>query len=884
MEDHGRPLGTFRVRATRAQRLGVCLSLLALCLAAPAAWAEDPQSRMDRARDALWQWHLDEAEAALKARVSKPYAVTRTVLRARLDLARSRYADVVTKLGPLVARTPDAFEARVVLGEALIALGKKAEATAIMDLLADGFHDGTLQAPADLVWLGQAMGLMDYPQDAKETLEDAIRAEPPPPFARVLLGDLYLSKANFRDADALYKEALQARPDDVRATLGRARVDIDSDHDYPKALERIDGVLAASPQCLPAHNLRARIAIENERTTTAIGRLQDHSLRLAPGDPEALALLGAATYLADDAKGFSRAETRALASNPRFARFYSTVSEHAARMHRYEEAVALDRKALALDGEHWPSYVNLGMGMSRLGDDGKARQHLERAHEGDPYNVQTFNLLDRFYDRAIKEFGWVDVGAMRLRLHKSERDVLSHYVPPLLSEAYRHLVRKYGVKPKPPLHIEIFPSPELFAVRSIGLPRLGAHGICFGHVITSRSPRTGDFNWAEVLWHELSHVFHIQLSRSRVPRWFTEGLAVYESADGRPEWRREMDPALLTYKEAGKLRGVAEFNLSFTRARSMGDILVAYYHASRLAEFIHETWGFPAMRKMLVLWGRRKKTPEVFATALQVADLAAFDARFQTWLDGKLAHLKTGARLSPDEGAADVVERTERAAKRPRDAAAQAAAAEAWLGKGDLAKALSYAERALSRDGDHTLGRLVRGFVRLRAGEHAGARTDFEAVLGQGKDGLALRRALARIAIAEKKIEEGIGHMERAHAIDPRAVDVMGALITILDAEGRGEDAYRWRAKAVRLDQSSIALVDSLLEGGARYGASRAEILHWGEMGHHIAPFSVDHHLVFARELKRLGLHNRATQEVRMALVIDPDHAQARAMMVTLTD
>ena len=31
------------------------------------------------------------------------------------------------------------------------------------------------------------------------------------------------------------------------------------------------------------------------------------------------------------------------------------------------------------------------------------------------------------------------------------------------------------------------------------------------------------------LWHELGHVFPIQMSKNHVPRWFTEGLTEYET-------------------------------------------------------------------------------------------------------------------------------------------------------------------------------------------------------------------------------------------------------------------------------------------------------------------------------------------------------------------
>mgnify|MGYP000630559800 CR=1 FL=1 len=48
-----------------------------------------------------------------------------------------------------------------------------------------------------------------------------------------------------------------------------------------------------------------------------------------------------------------------------------------------------------------------------------------------------------------------------------------------------------------------------------------------GNVVTLDSPRArepGTFNWQATLWHELAHVFTLQASKQRVPRWLTEGL------------------------------------------------------------------------------------------------------------------------------------------------------------------------------------------------------------------------------------------------------------------------------------------------------------------------------------------------------------------------
>ena len=61
-----------------------------------------------------------------------------------------------------------------------------------------------------------------------------------------------------------------------------------------------------------------------------------------------------------------------------------------------------------------------------------------------------------------------------------------------------------------------------------------------------------------VLAHELAHVFSLQLSRSRVPRWFTEGLAELETARLRPDWRRQADVELAAALDGGQLPGLLD--------------------------------------------------------------------------------------------------------------------------------------------------------------------------------------------------------------------------------------------------------------------------------------------------------------------------------------
>jgi hypothetical protein len=70
----------------------------------------------------------------------------------------------------------------------------------------------------------------------------------------------------------------------------------------------------------------------------------------------------------------------------------------------------------------------------------------------------------------------------------------------------RHGAR-YGFTPEGPVSIELYATAEHFSVRTSGVPEIGVQGVCFGRVVTALSPRGGPFNWAQIVWHELAHVF-----------------------------------------------------------------------------------------------------------------------------------------------------------------------------------------------------------------------------------------------------------------------------------------------------------------------------------------------------------------------------------------
>ena len=142
-------------------------------------------------------------------------------------------------------------------------------------------------------------------------------------------------------------------------------------------------------------------------------------------------------------------------------------------------------------------------------------------------------------------------------------------------------------------------------MRTVGLPGLEALGVTFGKVVTGMSPMGGRFNWGLMLWHEVAHIFSIQMSRARVPRWFTEGLSEYETARLDPTWTRRTHAELCARGRRGQaLVGVADLNLGFTRARDVSHMVVTYHQAAEEVMFLMRRFGFDVVPKALRLFAR----------------------------------------------------------------------------------------------------------------------------------------------------------------------------------------------------------------------------------------------------------------------------------------
>ena len=169
------------------------------------------------------------------------------------------------------------------------------------------------------------------------------------------------------------------------------------------------------------------------------------------------------------------------------------------------------------------------------------------------------------------------------------------------------------------------------------MPGLGALGVTFGDVVAMDSPsgrKPGDFNWGQTLWHEMSHVFILTETRSRVPRWFTEGLAVHEEGQADPKWADRLTPEVIAAIRDKKLLPVAKIDRGFISPEYPAQVIVSYFQAGTICDFIQQQWGDAALMGMVHSFADDTPTPEAIQANLHVT-AEEFDKQYAAWLDKK---------------------------------------------------------------------------------------------------------------------------------------------------------------------------------------------------------------------------------------------------------
>ncbi|AXC10276.1 hypothetical protein ACPOL_0921 [Acidisarcina polymorpha] len=447
---------------------------------------------------------------------------------------------------------------------------------------------------------------------------------------KVRWGMLLHERFNSTEAVDLFHEALNTEPSNAEAYVGLATVSADGFDG--KAAAYAAKAIELDPKLAEAHELMANLALSNDDRDLAVAEA-DKAIVIETDALDAMAIHAAIELIADRPPDPWLAKISAI--NPRYGEGYALVAHQLQLHYRFEDGVLYYRKAVDANPRLWAAHSALGIALMREGQEAEPVKELELSYDNgyrDAATVNSLRLLDSY-----KNFETFRDDTTILKLNKTEADLLQPYMQQELHAILATYQKKYQMKLPAPVQLEVYPNHEDFAVRTMGMPGLGALGVTFGEVVAMDSPsarKPGDINWGATLWHEMSHVFILTATNHRVPRWFTEGLAVHEEGQRSPEWTNRATPDVLSAIREKKLLPVARLDRGFVYPEYPSQVIVSYFQAGSICDFIQEKWSEGKLLDMVHSYAQLQTTPQVVQANLGLA-AEEFDKQYLAWIDKK---------------------------------------------------------------------------------------------------------------------------------------------------------------------------------------------------------------------------------------------------------
>jgi len=470
-------------------------------------------------------------------------------------------------------------------------------------------------------------GLQDW-QQANELFRVATRSTAVSASDKVRWGMLLHERFNNNEAADLFREALSQDPNNVDAYIGLAIVSMDSFDG--KASFYLSKAISVDPRRAKAHELMSSIALENDDRELAT-KEADKALELESDALDAMSVRAAIELLSERSPDTWIEKVRSV--NPHYGPAFSQIAHQLDLHYRHDDAVTYYRKAVAADPTLWSAHSDLGLGLMRMGQQEEAQKELTLAYDNgyrDAATVNSLRLLDSY-----KNYITAKDETTVLTLKKTEADLLRPYFQNELHQILTTYDEKYRMTLPAPVQVEVYPDHEDFAVRTMGMPGLGALGVTFGEVIAMDSPsarKPGDFNWGATLWHEMSHVYVLTATKNHVPRWFTEGVAVHEEGKHSPEWSNRATPDVIVAIRDKKLLPILKLDRGFVYPEYPAQVIVSYFQAGSICDFIASHWSETALLDMVHSYAKMQTTEQTLQDVLKI-DPAQFDTQYMAWID-----------------------------------------------------------------------------------------------------------------------------------------------------------------------------------------------------------------------------------------------------------
>lgn len=294
----------------------------------------------------------------------------------------------------------------------------------------------------------------------------------------------------------------------------------------------------------------------------------------------------------------------------------------------FKRAAALAEKARAIRPDDDDAVFLLAQCHLERGENTYARTLLEDVLQRNPYHRTTFNFLQAL-DYIDATFVSVTSAHCIVRLHPRDARVIGTEVTNLVETYWHEYTSKYAIIPEVPLRIDMMNRHGDFAARTLGVPTLGALGVCFGSYVALTSPlaHNKDVNWEQVLKHEFIHVLTLQASGKGIHRWYTEGFSVYEEDAPQPY----RTPHVLNIFAHTSFVSFCTFDRLFASQNVHG----AYQLASDAVRFFIDTYGWDAVRDSVKAYTNAPYDPTLPARAFGVST-QALDTAFITYVTNSL--------------------------------------------------------------------------------------------------------------------------------------------------------------------------------------------------------------------------------------------------------
>ena len=708
-----------------------------------------------------------------RARKIQPEPWTQ-LLEARIRSRLGQYEKSISLVSPLLkAKDLDRgleLESLYRLSRWKDAIGQKKQARQDLERILQIGQQRRLDRAKDLLWYAKALiavGGGENLQQASALLIEATKKNPRLAAAYVARGDLlflvYREARGYPSGESEYKRALRFCGEVEEALVGLFRTRKNNFLlDYGKTLRFLGRALALNPRSVSALVAKGSQRI-NDRAFESARRLLQKALSTNPRDKRALAEMAAVSFLTYRKKDYTRFRKKVVTLDQNAFLVDYTLGSHMISLYRFPDSLPLFAHARKERPDDYDTLIASGRGLIYAGKANEGAQFLEASKKVHPGFVHPWRDNQLLLQKRIdEEYQLYPKGNFLMVMKPEERGVLLPYLSLTYEKAWRELGLKYGIYPDCKVRVEDFERFGDFSVRTIGYQGFGALGACFGCFITSVSPTAPElrtqFSWRVTARHEFSHVLHLKLSKGRVPRWLTEGLAVFEELAMDPSNDRRMERELHTYWKNGEVFPVSELNTAFRGPT----ILFGYYQGGLIVRHIARDFGFPKLVEIVKAFGKDMGTEAIFRKVLGIPS-KEYDRRFLSYVSSKVGRL----RLVPSVHEKWLQRLLLRVERNPGDIEARLLLAQAFSQRRNEVDAGTQIAALKKLDPENGGVYLLRASLALRRKDLRGARKLYELGFAHGGDDFDSRMAYVSILERAGRKKKALEQVERAIACWP---------------------------------------------------------------------------------------------------------------------